>query len=290
MTRDLHDIVCLYSGTVQERSRKEGQKFTALLQTSGESGLIKWDDYTTASFNPMAMQETRNLKPNPRRFDDEYAHVIAARIQNESKESPLNVIFCADTDLISDWFFMERNRGNLDIDFDNVSFVLNAVDALAGDDTFIELRSRRAALRTVVYVENQTRELRQTLAKTEKDAEESKDARLKAAREELQKAVDDIRKQEGLDDESRMVQLDQKQEELNRKLELEEAELDRETKARVRKAGLEMKRRVKDIENRARLFAYFAPAVAPICIGLLFLGLRNLAEQQSINPNRRRQL
>ncbi|MBL8819161.1 MAG: Gldg family protein [Planctomyces sp.] len=290
VTRTLHDIVCLFSGTVQPRNRREGLKFTSLLQTSGESGLLKWDEFTTASFNPMAMQETRNLKPNPRRFDDKFAHVIAAKIENSSTESPINVIFCADADLISDWFFVERNRGNLDIDFDNVAFVLNAVDSLAGDETFIELRSRRASLRTLKYVEDQTRELRKKLGQEEKEAEESKDERLKVARAELQKAVDEIQKQQGLDEESRALQIQQKQEELSRKLELEETELDREKNARIRKAGLEMKRRIRSVENKVRLLAYVSPAILPVCFGLLFLGLRNLAEQNSISPNRRRQL
>lgn len=288
VTRDLHDIVALYPGTLQQRDRKQDQKFIPLLQTSGESGLLKWEAYTSQSFNPFTMSPAVNLKPNPPRADDDFAHVIAAHISNTSTESPLNVIFCSDIDMISDWFFFERNRGNLDIEFDNVTFVLNAVDALAGDETFIELRSRRATLRTLKYVESQTRELRQKLGREEKEAEETMDARLDKARAELQAEVDAIEKRDDLDARSKEVQLKQKQEELNRKLELDEQELEREKNARIRRAGLEMKRHIRSVENRVRSFAYTLPALLPACFGLLFLGLRNLAEQQSINPNRRR--
>ena len=52
----------------------------------------------------------------------------------------------------SDAFFEERNLGNLNISFDNVTFVLNAVDAFMGDE-FIEPRSRRPKHRTLVRVE-----------------------------------------------------------------------------------------------------------------------------------------
>ncbi|MCA9033808.1 MAG: Gldg family protein [Planctomycetaceae bacterium] len=288
VTRDLHDIVALYTGTMVDRDRKSDQEFVSLLQTSGESGLLKWEDYITSSFSPFTMSQTAVPKPNPRRADDQYAHIIAAHITSKSKEEPLNVIFCSDIDMISDWFFFERNRGNLDIAFDNVTFVLNAVDQLAGDDAFISLRSRRETLRTLRYVEQQTRDLRKKLATEEKEAEEMKDSRLDAAREELQAKIDEVRDNDELDENSKQVQLRQKTEELNRKLELDEQELEREKNARIRKAGLEMKRQIRRVENGVRLFAYSVPALLPMCFGLLFLGMRNLAEQQTISPNRRR--
>ncbi len=137
------------------------------------------------------MSPAVSLKPNPVRRDDEFAHVLAAQIRNESTESPLNAVFCADIDMISDWFFFERNRGNLDIEFDNVAFVLNAVDQLAGDATFIDLRSRRASLRTLKYVENETRGLREKLGKEEKEAQETMKTRLDESRKELQAEVDE---------------------------------------------------------------------------------------------------
>ena len=79
----------------------------------------------------------------------------AARVKRDSQDYKVNAIFVADVDMISDFFFQERNLGNLSMKFDNVTFVLNAVDSLVGDDSFIELRSRRPAHRTLVRVEQQ---------------------------------------------------------------------------------------------------------------------------------------
>ncbi|MCA9082908.1 MAG: Gldg family protein [Planctomycetaceae bacterium] len=288
ITKDLHDIVCLYTGSLQEVDRKKEQEFIPLLQTSGESGLLTWDDFMSQSFNPMTMSPAVQLNPNPKRFDDSYSHVIAAQIRNDSKDDPLNVIFCSDIDMISDWFFLERNRGNLDIPFDNVTFVLNAVDALAGEETFIDLRSRRAGLRTLQYVEAQTRELRRKLNEEEKDADKIMNDRLDEARSELQAEIDEVQKREDLDPRSKGQLLKQKEEQLNRKLDLDEQELEREKNARIRKAGLEMKREIRRIENRVRLFAYLLPAILPVCFGLLFLGLQQITEKQSITAERRR--
>ena len=74
----------------------------------------------------------------------------------------------------------------------------------------------------------------------------------------------------------------------NKKINDEERELEREKNDRIRKAALDMKREVRRVENRVRLLAWIFPAVLPVCIGLIFLGLRNLSEKQSITSERRR--
>ncbi|MCP4174871.1 MAG: ABC transporter permease [Fuerstiella sp.] len=288
ITKDLDDLVCLYAGSIQETSKKKEQEFIPLLQTSGESGLLPWEGYISQSFNPMTMSPAARINPEPARFDDTYSHVIAAHIRNESDDNPVNVIFCSDVDMISDWFFMERNLGNLDIAFDNVTFILNAVDALAQEETFIDLRSRRASLKTLEYVESQTRELRTKMNDEEKAADKIMTDRLDSARKELQAEITEVRERTDLDERSMSQLLKQKEEQLNRKLELDEQELEREKNASIRKAGLEMKREIRRVETRVRLFAYILPAILPICFGLLFLGLRRSAEQQSITAERRR--
>ena len=60
----------------------------------------------------------------------------------------------ADAEMVSDIFFRWREQGSIpgqdiNFDFDNVTFVLNALDSLAGDDRFLELRKRRPQHRTL---------------------------------------------------------------------------------------------------------------------------------------------
>jgi ABC-2 type transport system permease protein len=288
VSKDLQDLVMLYPGTIIDRAGRKEQQFIPLLRTSKESGLLDWDDYTSPSFSPFSMSPSVEVKPNPRRRDDNNSHVIAAQIRNESKDNPLNVIFCSDIDMITDWFFLERNRGMLGVKFDNVTFVLNSVDALAGDETFIPLRSRRASLRTLKFVEDRTSSMRKQLNKEEKEAQDQMDDQLKKAEEELRTEIAKIEENTALDARSKDVQLRQKEQELNRKLELQKEQLERQLNSRVRKSGLEMKREIRRVENTVKIVACIIPAILPICFGMLFLGLRNLAEQQSINPNRRK--
>jgi ABC-2 type transport system permease protein len=288
VSQSLQDLVMLYPGSIVDRAGRKEQQFIPLLRTSRESGLLDWDDYTSPSFNPFSASQAVQINPSPRRRDDNDSHVIAAQIRNESKETPLNVILCSDIDMITDWFFLERNRGMLGVKFDNVTFVLNAVDSLAGDETFIPLRSRRASLRTLKFVEERTSSMRKNLNKEEKDAQEQMDEQLKKAEEELRAEIKKIEENTALDSRSKDVQLQQKEQQLNRQLELQKEQLERQLNARVRKSGLEMKREIRRVESTVKIVACIVPAILPICFGMLFLGLRNLAEQQSINPNRRK--
>jgi ABC-type uncharacterized transport system involved in gliding motility auxiliary subunit len=288
VSNELHDVVCLFTGTLQQRDRREGQKFEPLLQTSGQSGLLEWDDYTLMSFSPFTMSQSASVKPVSRRTDDAFSHVIAAHITNDSKSTPLNVIFCADIDLLSDWFFMERNRGNLDIAFDNVTFVLNAVDVLSGEETFISLRSRRSGLRTLEYVENQTRDMRAKLSQDEEAAEKSMDESLDKARDELRAKIEELQKRTDLDSRSKDVLLKQLEEDLNRKLAIKEDTLERQKNDKIRKAALEMRREIRQVETQVQIWSWVMPAILPICFGLLFLGIRQMGESQSVDPNRLR--
>lgn len=288
ISQKLQDLVMLYPGTIVDRAGRAEQDFIPLLKTSGESGLLPWEKFTTqGGFNPFSPGGTE-INQNPKRKDDGKTHVLAAQIRNKTNETPLNVVLCSDIDMITDWFFLERNRGNLEVKFDNVTFVLNAVDALASDETFISLRSRRESLRTLKFVEDRTSALRTSLNKEEKNAQEELDARLKKAEEDLRAEIKKISEDETLDPRSKDTQLQQKEQQVNRRLKLESETLERQLNSKVRKSGLEMKREIRRIENTVRIVACIIPAILPICFGMLFLGLRNLAEQQSISPNRRK--
>ena len=292
VTSALQDLVCMFPGSIKGPSESKmtaGYSFTPLLQTSGTSGRLEWDEFTLQGNAfmggpPVQVQDQREIKYT----NDQFSHVIAAHIKNTSEDKPTNVIFCSDADVIGDQFFALRRQQSLDIEFDNVTFVLNAVDALVGDEMYIALRSRRPAMRTLKYIENQSRVLRKTLSEEEKDAEEKTDERLAAAKKELQKELKTLQERDDLDLSSKEQLLAQKEEQVNRKIIAEQKDLEKEKNKRIRQAGLEMNREVSRIEDRVRRIAWIAPAILPICFGLLFLVLRNLSEKQSITPERRR--
>ncbi len=86
--------------------------------------------------------------------DDAPAKAEAAPAPAAPEAKEVNVIFVADLDLISDQMFALRQQAQQEtLKFDNVPFILNCVDLLAGDEGFLELRKKRPKRRTLDTLE-----------------------------------------------------------------------------------------------------------------------------------------
>lgn len=84
--------------------------------------------------------------------------------------APLNVVILSDLDLINDIFFQLRSRKEefLKIPNDNVPFVLNTIDGVAGQNEFLEIRKRGVRLRPLVLIDNLTEEYAKNAKESEK--------------------------------------------------------------------------------------------------------------------------
>ena len=69
------------------------------------------------------------------------------------------MIAIADLDFIGEQFFELRRRKIEDLEFDNVPFVLNCVDVLAGDESFVGLRRKRPVHRRLEVLEAQVKDV-----------------------------------------------------------------------------------------------------------------------------------
>src|SRR5690606_184649 len=99
-----------------------------------------------------------------------------------AKKTPINAIVVVDIDWLSDVFFQVREEGerNLvdapELRFQNVTLVLNVLDALVGDDRFIDIRKRAPHRPTLTKIEEATKgarvDTRNQLDKYAKELEE----------------------------------------------------------------------------------------------------------------------
>ena len=286
VTSGLQELLAFFSGTLAKREDSK-LDFTPLLVTGVQSGILKWDDLVKNSFFGIDIEE------NPIRREDIYAHIIAAQIKGspEAKDGAepvkINAIYVADADMIFDIFFSIRERKMYNLDLDNVTFVLNAIDYLAGDDAYIDLRKRRPKHRTLTAVEARTKTfLEESSKEREKAAQEAKEA-LDKRKKELEEVVEKVKSDKSLSEFQKIQQVALAQQSQQRMLEVEEANINQGKEKRIEKSRVQAERHVRAIEYRFYLLAALLPPIPAIVLGLFVWMKRRSREREDIGPARR---
>lgn len=284
----LQEMIALYPGKVED-SGKDGYIFEPLVKTSSQSGTMSWNEFVDeGGLNFFTMQATANPRRNPVRRLDGGEHSIACRIRKTEGEQQVNAIYVADIDMISDFFFQERSMGNLSMKFDNVTFVLNAVDSLIGDETFIALRSRRPEHRTLVRVEEQTRGFLQAASEAERDADVKATAELATRREQLGKRAKEIQENEALDPIAKAQMLKQAQEAEQTRMSLAEAQIEKEKNETIQDIRGRTDERIASLENGIRIWAVWLPPIPALAVGAIVFVRRLRDERNTVIESRRR--
>ncbi len=291
ISRGLQEVLCIYSGTVRERATSGREtEFVPLLTTSGKSGLLRWEEFTESSFNMFARQPSVVPKPPDRvhRIIDNHAHVLAAHVSSKKDGDERNAVFVGDVDMISDFFFQSRMRGDLDIRLDNVTFVLNAVDTLIGDETYVPLRSRRAKHRTLARLERQKNEFHEEANKREAIADQEAENELKDRQEQLKARVEEIRGNEGLDPIAKEQLMRQAQQAEEQRLSLAEAQIEQNKNRAIKRIRADTNRKTRSVEIQTQIAALFLSPLPAIFLGLLVMGKRLSDEKRMVVDSRRR--
>ncbi|QDU13321.1 ABC-type uncharacterized transport system [Gimesia maris] len=282
ITSGLQEILTFFPGSIRPLSNMT-LNFEPLLKTGPNSGLLEWGQITSPFFNSVRITQ------EPPRVIDKYGHVLAAHITStdNSPVKDINVIFVADADLISDELFNIRERQAFGLKIDNVTFLLNCVDQLAGDDSYIKLRKRRSKLRTLTLVERETSVfVKERNAEREK-ATENAEEKLKEARDRLKAERDKIIKDTTIDGNTKQQMLRMAEENESRRLEVDEANIEREKQRQIEKIKAQTERQIRTIEDRIRWYAILVPPFPAILLGICFLFFRMKNENQNISPDRR---
>ncbi|MEB2360529.1 MAG: Gldg family protein [Bryobacteraceae bacterium] len=251
----LQEMVLLYPGLLKPAGAGE---FIPLLETSEDAGTVRWENLVQQSMFGVSMN------PDPPRAPEQKPGVLAARIGQ-----PANAIVVADADLIGEQFFELRRRGVENLNFDNVTFILNSVDQLAGDQSFIALRKRRPKHRTLEAVEARTRKYEaQRLRETEM-AEATAEQRLKEAQSRLDRAVRDIEQRPDLDERTKQIMISNVQSVENRRLTVARANIDDEKQRQIENSRADMENSIRGIQNTIKLLAVALPPIPAFLVFVL---------------------
>lgn len=261
-TDGLQEVIAMYSGCI-EAFETPGVNFIPLLRTGKNSGSLHVDDFLMR--NDWGQRVRR--PGTPKHVPSETGRIVAARCSGMA-----NVIFVADVDFITDQFFDLRGRNQLDLD--NISFFLNCVDQLAGEDAFIELRKRRRKHRTLERLEAQERVYTEERLKDEKKETEDAEKKIKDYNDGLMKLVDEIRNRTDLDGATKIQMVFSQQERMKSKLEEETRRINDEKKRKIDASISRTNAEIKKIQDRVKLWSLLLPPIPALLIGLAVFFVR----------------
>lgn len=294
----LEEVVVLFGGELRKSASLRGQ-FVPLLHTSTRAGYNLFEDMISEHplFGLQMLPPPYKQSP----LTGEH-HVLAARVTGggggtaeEGAEPPKdrNVVVVADLDLFHDQFFALRERGGdvdgdglIDLRFDNVTFLLNLVDSLAGDDRFIELRKRQPKFRRLTWIDEQTEDARTTLEQERTKANETAKKELEDAQKALDEAVAAIRGRTDLDETTKEVMAKAAEEAENRRLEVKEGKIEREKAKAINRIETDHKRKIDEVQDRVRILAVVLPPVPALLLGVLIFARRRRREIELIPRSR----
>lgn len=297
VTSGLQEMVAIFPGLLRAKGGA-GPEFTALLRTSDEGGTLSYDKATRKG-----MFGGAGVAPERPHFPTGKAYTLAARLKGDAAASPapaegekkdqgkagagkIHVIAIADLDLISEEFFELRRQKVENLELDNVTFVLNCVDVLAGDDAFVALRKRRLKHRTLTRIEAESKQFVDQLQKETKGAEDDAKTQLDVAQANLDREVAAVRARKDMDERTKEIMLANLQEVANRRLEVQKANIEDKKRKTVQESKAESEQSIRLIRNRVRWLAVLFEPMPAVALGLLVFSFRLRRENFGANPNR----
>jgi ABC-2 type transport system permease protein len=278
ITSGLQEMVAIYGGEIGPRADL-ANNFTALLTSTPVSGTLPHDKVFTRDFFRGMVPS-----PNPPRRPRNQNLVLAARLKGpvpgpKDGDKPgapwtVNAIVVPDLDCVSNQFFHMRNQAPAGLNFDNITFVLNCVDVLAGDESYVNLRKRRPRHRTLEKLEEVSRKHDSKLLDETKAAEEKAEQELKEANDRLKAKVDEIEKRTDLDEQRKANEVEAVRQVEQKRLTAATREIEDRKKDAIERSQIARDQAVRGIQKFVKILAVLLPAVPPLLLAVLMFMLR----------------
>ena len=312
-TASLQELVFIFPGRLQHTGSTDFT-FTPLVQSGIMSGLTAYSQLVQRNFFGGSQLVLTNI---PRRATQN-AYTVAAHVTGNADgtaatddaagegaagggavgaagegaagtevNAPVNLVVVADVDFASQQFFDIRRMGAAGLSFDNVTFFLNLMDVLVGDESFIALRSKRVRYRTLETVERQTMAYTEQRVRDEDAAEEEAQAALDQARRRLTARVDEVRQRTDLDEQTRRIMVRNLEEVENRRFETLQTNIEADKEARIQESKEMMESQIRLIQNTIKNLAALLPPVPVFLLGVFIFLRRRRRENEAAAAARR---
>ncbi len=295
ITSGLQELLFPFPGGFDKAEAADVQ-WTPLVRTGLRSGTIEVEQVMA---NRGGMRQLRGFE-KPARTSMVLAAAVERKAGDSSDAKPIRAIVVADIDLMDGRIFGLRNRPDevFSLDFDNVSFVLNALDELAGDDRFLDIRKRKPKHRTLERIESavvdareQADRKRQKFNEEFDKAEQSENDRMRKEISEFEKKIKDLESREDADPQAAMQALQQlasRQRIAQRRLDTKIEQLKRTRDVEVAAVERQLAEDIRREQDRQKWLAVLLPPIPPLVVAFFVYFKRRAAERVGVSRSRLR--
>ncbi|MEQ1824990.1 MAG: Gldg family protein [Pirellula sp.] len=317
ITNGLKEVMLLFAGVIVP-AKDSTLSFTPLIKTGTNAGSMPQSEINSVQQSGLGRATEYSL----RRGETRGEQILAALIEGQSDaadkstseegkppaasaKKPIKAVYVADIDCMSRTFLDLRNRPpeleGINFRFQNITFVLNAIDVLTDELRYPKVRRHVPTYSTLKLVELKADEARkeESRKQTDFDSEFKKtiakveDDNAKAERE-LRDKIEKLQN-EGAVEPSKVEELrrmlqeaDIKKVQLAKKFQIEKERLQRVRDQGVREARRQSDDAIGKIQNYYKLLAVFVPPVPPLLVGIVVMVSRRLREREGISKSRLR--
>lgn len=212
------------------------------------------------------------------------------KVEKEEDGVELNAVIVSDMDWILPGFFVLRQRG--DESFlpatQNVTFILNIIDSLAGDDRFLEIRKRAPQHRTLIKIDEATRKYYKQALEDRNKSIEKAETKLQEAQKRYRERIEEIENDPSLTPQERRVQVELAERQFMRKLQSETESYEAERNREIKQADYKLKQEIQGVEDQYKMFALLVPPIPPLLVAFYVFFRRREAEREGVAQSRLR--
>lgn len=219
-----------------------------------------------------------------RKVLDDESHVLAAHIRGKN-ENKINVVFIADVDFISDMYFQQKDA--IETPLDNFTFFVNAIETLAGDESFVRLRNRRPTPRTLTMIERLKEPFKLEAVQERDKAEEESETRLADARKRAEEKEKRLNEDTEMSRRERQTQLIFSQLNEGARLDKQDRKIQEDLEERLTAIQGKEETSSARVESRVRWLSILSAGLPALFLGSLVLLYRTVREQSQIDPERK---
>jgi ABC-2 type transport system permease protein len=308
----LNQLLFLYPGAIR-RVDDSKLKFDQVLQTGADnSGTVRAS--VLARFDPQRPNPNREGLPRtlgnggsiiaaaikgpapeeeaalnaPKEKGKDTADTAENADKKNEKKKDMNVILVSDIDWVIPSFFYIREGGEERFlpATQNVPFILNIVDELAGDSRFIDIRKRAREHRTLTRIDEATYDSRKQANEDEDKFIAQIDKEEQDARKSMNDKIEQVEGRTDLNQMEKSVLLEQVRMREQDKLDARVRSLAEERKSKVKEIRYGLEQNVRSVQDTYKFLAILIPPIPPLLLALAVFFRRRELERQGVARER----